>query len=182
MEIKIGGFGGQGVVMAGTILGKAAALYEEKEATLSRSFGPEARGGACSVQLVVQDERINYPFVTRPDLLVVMSQAAFIKFGPELVDGGTLIIEEDLVQIPPEDHPQRIYGIPATRIAEEMGRKIVLNIVMVGFIASMIDVIGPDSIREAIMASVPKGTEGMNIMAFERGFEYGRELLQKGEG
>jgi len=181
MEIKIGGFGGQGVVMAGTILGKAASLYEGKEATLSRSFGPEARGGACSVQLVVQESKVNYPFVTRPDLLVVMSQAAYDKFAPELAEGGTLIVEEDLVNVPPEDRPHKFYGIPATRIAEEMKRKIVLNIVMVGFITSLIDVISPDSIREAILASVPKGTETMNLKAFEKGFEYGRELLQKGD-
>jgi len=111
-----------------------------------------------------------------------MSQAAYIKYGSELAGSGTLIIEEDLVQVPPEDRPNKFYGIPATRIAEEMGRKIVLNIVMVGFIASLVDVISPDSIREAIMASVPKGTEGKNILAFERGYDYGRELLQKGDG
>ena len=179
MEIKIGGFGGQGVVMAGTILGKAASLHEKKEATLTRNFGPEARGGACSVQLIVQEAEITYPYVSRPDTLVVMSQEAYAKYAPELGEGGLLIIEEDLVKVPPEARPRRFYGVPATRLAEEMGRKIVLNIVMLGFITSLIDVVSADSMREAIKASVPKGTEALNLKAFDKGHQYGCELLEK---
>ena len=96
-EIKFGGFGGQGIILAGMILGKAAALFDNKEATLTQAFGPEARGSACSAQVVVSDQRILYPYVTRPHYMMLMSQDAFTRFAPELAVNGTLVIEEDLV-------------------------------------------------------------------------------------
>ena len=97
IEIKFGGFGGQGVILAGIIIGRAASIYDDKFATLTQSFGPEARGSACSAQVIVSGERILYPYVTRPEILLVMSQEACNKFLPEATDDATVIIEEDLV-------------------------------------------------------------------------------------
>ena len=94
-EIKFGGFGGQGVILAGIIIGRAASIYNDKFATLTQSFGPEARGSACSAQVIVSNEKILYPYVTRPDMLLVMSQEACNKFLPEATDDATIIIEED---------------------------------------------------------------------------------------
>ena len=98
-EIKIGGFGGQGVIMSGIIIGKAAALFGNRNATLIQSFGPEARGSACSAQVIVSDEPILYPYVTKPGIMVVMSQEACDRFLPELDPNGTLLVEEDLVKL-----------------------------------------------------------------------------------
>lgn len=175
-EIKFGGLGGQGVILAGIITGKAAALFDNKEATLTQAFGPEARGSACSAQVVVSDGRILYPYVTRPRVLVSMSQDAYNKFSPELADGGLLLIEEDLVKPDPIPNNGKVYGVPATRFAEELGRRMVLNIVMVGFFASITKLISPDAMRKAVEDSVPSGTTDLNLKAFDRGFAWGEKL------
>jgi 2-oxoglutarate ferredoxin oxidoreductase subunit gamma len=175
-EIKITGFGGQGVILAAYIIGKAAAIYDKKNATLTQSFGPEARGGACSAQLVISDRTILYPYVKRPDILVTMSQEAYTKFAPELKEKGLLVIEEDLVK--PIEIPDTIkmVSIPATRLAEEIGRKMVLNIVMTGFFAAVTNLVSLPSMQSAVEDSVPKGTEKLNLQAFETGYEYGSKL------
>jgi 2-oxoglutarate ferredoxin oxidoreductase subunit gamma len=177
-EIKIGGLGGQGVILAGLIMGKAAAIFDKKEATMTQAFGPEARGSACSAQLIVSDETILYPYVTRPRVLVTMSQDAYNKFSPEMAENGLLLIEEELVKVTTPPKGAKIYGIPATRIAEELGRKMVLNIVMVGFMTAITKVVNADAVRKAVEASVPKGTEKLNLSAFDRGYEYGVKKLQ----
>jgi 2-oxoglutarate ferredoxin oxidoreductase subunit gamma len=172
-EIKIGGFGGQGVILSGYIVGRAATIYDNRHATMIQAFGPEARGSACSVQLIVSDEPIAYPYITRPDILVVMSQEAFSKFSPELAPGGLLITEKELVSLHGLRKDIRHMEIPATRIAEELGRRMVLNIVMMGFLSAVTDIAGVGAMREAVRASVPKGTEELNLLAFERGYEHG---------
>ena len=79
-EIIITGFGGQGIILAGRILGKAAALGDHKESTLVESYGPESRGGACSAQVIISDKTIHYPYVGYPDILICMSQSGYDKF------------------------------------------------------------------------------------------------------
>lgn len=176
-EIKIGGFGGQGVILSGIIIGKAASLFDNKHATLIQAFGPEARGSACSAQIVLSEEYIGYPYIERPNIEVLMSQEAYTKFVPEMTDNGLLLYERDLVK--PKDLKPGIksYGIPATRLAEELGHKIILNIVMVGFFTAVSGVVSQSAVRKAVEASVPPGTEALNINAFERGYGYGRALI-----
>ena len=91
-EIRVAGFGGQGVILSAIVLGKAASIYQNAFATMTQNFGPEARGGACSAQLILSGSPVLYPYVTKPDILVVMSQEAYARFIPELKDGGTLIV------------------------------------------------------------------------------------------
>lgn len=177
-EIKIGGLGGQGVILSGMIIGKAAALYDKKNATMTQAFGPEARGSACSAQLIVSDEAILYPYVGKPKVLVTMSQDAFTKFSPGMDEEGLLLYEEELVKVSGLPDGVQTYGIPATRFAEDLGRKMVLNIVMVGFFTSVSKLIGADAMRKAVEASVPPGTERLNLSAFDRGYDHGQKLLQ----
>jgi 2-oxoglutarate ferredoxin oxidoreductase subunit gamma len=178
-EIRLSGFGGQGIILAGYILGKAAALYDHKHATMTQNYGPESRGGACSAQVIVADAPVSYPHLTQPQVVVAMSQEAYTKYAGELTDGGLLVIDQDLVQ--PDGDPQRVrlYGIPATRIAEEMSRKMVANIVMLGCLAALDASVSADALRRAVRDSVPKGTEDMNLQAFERGYAHGQGLLVK---
>jgi 2-oxoglutarate ferredoxin oxidoreductase subunit gamma len=177
-EIRIGGFGGQGVILAGMVIGRAASIFDGKNVTLTQSFGPEARGSACSVQLIVSPEPILYPYLTRADILVVMSQEACARFSPDLKPGGLLLYEQDLIKLDNKLSPDvRTFGIPATRLAEELGRKLVLNMVMVGFVTAMTSLATPEAVRKAVQDSVPKGTEKLNLAAFEKGFEYGRAQL-----
>ena len=172
-EIRFSGFGGQGIITAGYILGKAAALYDQHHVTLTKSYGPESRGGASSAQVIISDEEINYPRLTQPELLVAMSQEAYTKYIHELISEGLLLIDEDLVELNPLRDDIQVRAIPATRIAEsELGRKIVANIVMLGFVAANTDIVSIEGIREAVLSSIPKGTEELNTQALERGYTY----------
>jgi 2-oxoglutarate ferredoxin oxidoreductase subunit gamma len=178
-EIKIGGFGGQGVILSAHILGKAASIFDDKFATMIQSFGPEARGSACSAQVIISDKVISYPYVVKPKILVVMSQEAFKKFEPEMDDDGILLTESELIQIGDLRPGIKHYSIPSTRIAEELGKKLILNIVMVGFFTSITGILSKTAVAKAVETSVPKGTEELNLKAFNQGFEYGIKLLKK---
>jgi 2-oxoglutarate ferredoxin oxidoreductase subunit gamma len=176
-EIRIAGFGGQGVILSAIVLGKAASIFQGAFATMTQNFGPEARGGACSAQLVLSDSPVLYPYVTRPDILVVMSQEAYVRFVPELKDGGILIVEQDLVRVSDSDKKFQVFSIPATRIAEVLGKRMVLNSVMVGFFTAVTRLLEPDAVRKAVADSVPASFQELNLKAFDKGLEYGATAL-----
>lgn len=178
-EIRIAGFGGQGVIMAATVIGKAACIYENGFATMTQAFGPEARGGAASAQVVLSDQPILYPYIHQPGVLIAMSQEAYTKFAPELRDDGILIIETDLVRLSSLKSGVRVYGIPATRVAEQLGKKMVLNIVMTGFFTAVTGVLSPESVKKAVLDSVPAHSRDLNIKAFEAGFDYGKKAPEE---
>ncbi len=182
-EILFTGFGGQGIVLAGRILGKAAVIGDHRESTLVQAYGPEARGGACSAQVIIADGAIHYPYVRYPDVLVCMSQGGFDKFIGDMKEGGTLMIDQDLVTSPAvrgekSFAPAPYFAIPATRMAEELGRKMMANIIMLGFFTAITEAISVDAARNAVKESVPKGTEEKNIKAFTKGYEYGLAVLK----
>jgi 2-oxoglutarate ferredoxin oxidoreductase subunit gamma len=129
--------------------------------------------------VILSSVPILYPYVTRPDILVVMSQEAYTKFSPDLKPGGMLITEQELVRIDQMPSGVRAYGVPATRLAEELGRKVVLNIVMVGFFGAVAGLLDPDALRKAVADSVPPAMQKLNLQAFDKGFEYGQELIVK---
>lgn len=179
-ELRIAGFGGQGAILATHILGRAAAVHENRYATMTQSYGPEARGGAASAALIVSDEPVLFPYVVHPDILVVMSQEAYTRFTPEVKPGGFLLVEEDLVRLDQKAQGLKIYGIPATRLAEELGKKMVMNVIMAGFLCSITGAVSPEAARKAVEESVPARFRDLNLQAFEKGFEYGRLLLERG--
>lgn len=179
-EIRIAGFGGQGVILATHILGRAAAVHENRFATMTQSYGPEARGGAASAALIVSDEPVLFPYVARPDILVVMSQEAYTRFTPEVKPGGFLLVEEDLVRLDRKAQGLKIYGIPATRFAEELGKKMVLNVIMTGFLCAVTGAVSREAARQAVEESVPARFRDLNLQAFDKGFDYGRILLERG--
>ena len=117
-EIRFSGFGGQGIVRCALITGKALSLYDKKNATMTQSFGPEARGSACSSQLVVSKDRVLYPYISAPGILISMSQEAYDKYESDLKENGILIIDQDLVTPKSKSNKVITYSIPATRIAE----------------------------------------------------------------
>jgi 2-oxoglutarate ferredoxin oxidoreductase subunit gamma len=179
-ELRIAGFGGQGVILSAHIVGRAAALHQGGYATMTQNYGPEARGGAASAALIVSDEPVLYPYLTQPDILVALSQEAYSKFIPDLKENGILLVEEDLVRLGNVPQHMRVYGIPATRLAEELGKKMVLNVVMVGFLCSITGVVSREACRKAVQDSVPARFLDLNINAFEKGFEFGVQLLKSG--
>lgn len=176
-EIRVTGYGGQGVILCGYLIGKAAAINGGKHATLNQSFGPEARGSACSAQVIVSDEKILYPYMRKPNIMIAMSREAYNKFVPELEGEGIVLVDEDLVKEAKVEKNIKLYKIPATRIAEDLGRRIVLNIVMLGFFTSITKLIDHDAVRKTVETSVPKGTEQLNLKAFDSGYEYGLKQI-----
>lgn len=175
-EIRIGGFGGQGVILAGIILGKAASIFDKNEAVQTQSYGPEARGGASKCEVVISDGKIDYPKVQSPDILVAMSNEALIKYIVDLKDEGTLIVDPGTTDIEDvrdfiDQHNIKVFNAPATKTAnDEIGLKIVANIVMVGVITKITGVISENAAIEAIKDSVPAGTEEKNVNAFNVGY------------
>jgi 2-oxoglutarate ferredoxin oxidoreductase subunit gamma len=171
-EIRLAGFGGQGIGLAGFILGKALSLYDGFEAVMTQAYGPEARGGASSTNIVLADRSIDYPFVQQADILVALSQESYSRFFPEVKPGAMVLIDEDLVT--PQDETN-LQAIPATKLAEELGRRIVANMVMLGFFTAVTKAVSREAMEEAIQTSVPKKTIPLNLQAFQTGFDYASE-------
>jgi 2-oxoglutarate ferredoxin oxidoreductase subunit gamma len=178
-ELRITGFGGQGVIRFGYLLGKAASIYDGKQATMTQSFGPEARGSACSAQVVISDDRVLYPYVNVPHVVVAMSQEGFVKHGSNIKERGTLVIDEDLVKPEQVKKGLKVFSIPSTRFAEEMGAKIAANIVMFGFFTAVTDLINMESAKKAIESSFKEKLVDMNLKAFDKGYKFGKEALSK---
>ncbi|MEI6079083.1 MAG: 2-oxoacid:acceptor oxidoreductase family protein [bacterium] len=175
-EIRISGYGGQGVILSAMVIGKAAALYEDKFSSLAQAFGPEARGSSCSAQVIVSDEKILYPYLVNSDILIAMSQEAFRKFSPELKAPGTVVYESELVTPEGLSSDIKTFGIPATRIAEEqLGKSIYLNIVMVGFFTAVTKLVSEDSAKKSVQSLVPGHTIENNMKAFDLGYAYGKK-------
>lgn len=171
-EIRISGFGGQGVVLAGYILGKALAIYSEYEAVMTQSYGPEARGGASSANIVVADEPIDYPFLQHPDFLVALSQEGYARYRHTTRNGAVILIDEELVVPHDDDRPLRI---PATRLAEMLGRRVVANVVMLGFFTAVFGLVTPEAVEQAIASSVKPKTIQLNLQAFSAGYSHAAE-------
>ena len=175
-EVRIGGFGGQGGIMTGIVIGKAASLFDGKNAVQTQSYGPEARGGASKTEVVISDEPIDYPKVQAPDIFIAMSQTALMKYKDDLKEEGILIIDPDLVNEDDiadfvADKKIKLFRAPATRTATDViGLRVVANILMMGGIVKATGVVSVEAAKEAILDSVPKGTEDKNIQAFEAGY------------
>ena len=176
-EIRLAGFGGQGIVLSGYILGKAAAIFSDKNATMTQSYGPEARGGACAANVVIEDEMVSHPGITSPDILVFMSQEAYNTYKGDIKKGVKVLYDEDLVKVD-KGLKADFFSIPSLRIAEELGKKIVANIVMLGFFTAVTKMFKKTAMKEAILSSVPSHTKDLNERAFERGYQYGKELTE----
>ncbi len=180
MQVKISGFGGQGIVLAGIVIARAAGLHDERHVTQTQSYGPEARGGACASEIVISDERVDYPLVEEADVLVCMSQEALGRYLSSLKEEGTLLIDPDLVPEIPQMPRIKIYKIPATRVAtNELGRKIVANMVMLGSLVGITRLSTTKAVGDAVRESVPRGTEDLNLKALQKGIDLARELTDE---
>jgi len=178
-DVVISGFGGQGVIMTGLVLGKTISIFSDGFATMTQNFGPEARGGACTAQVVVDSEPIRYPYVQQPKILIAMSQEAYEKHELNLAKGGTLLYEEELVEPNSKRDGIKAYGIPAARFAEELGNNMVLNMIMLGFLSGTTGLFEPEAAKKAITASVPGHFIDLNHRAFDKGYEYGKGVLAR---
>jgi 2-oxoglutarate ferredoxin oxidoreductase subunit gamma len=178
-EIRLSGEGGQGLVLAGKILAEAAAIYDDMNATQSQSYGPEARGGASRSEVIISDEDIDYPKATNIDLLLALTQEACTRYYHDLKNDGILLGDADAVkEFPTGDF--KIYNVPIIEIARgKIGKVMVANIVALGIISALVNVVSEEAMESAILSRVPKGTEKLNLKAFKVGLETGRELISK---
>ncbi len=176
-DIRLSGEGGQGLVLAGRILAEAAAIYDDKNATQSQSYGPEARGGASRSEVIISDEDIDYPKAVHLDLLLALTQESCKKYAKDLKDTGILLVDSAAVTDLPGGK-FRAYSVPITDIArEKVGKAVVANIVALGIIIELSRVVSVEAMESAVLSRVPKGTEEMNLKAFRTGMEVGRGLL-----
>ncbi len=168
MEIRLAGEGGQGMILAGIILAEAAAIYDNKNATQTQSYGPEARGGASKAEVVIAQGEIDHPEVILADVLVAMSQEACDKYAGNLKKDGLLIVDQERVGRVPSS---RAIKVPITRLAQESsGKSITANVVALGVLVGLTNVVSRQAITQAVAARAPKGTEEMNSSALSAGF------------
>jgi 2-oxoglutarate ferredoxin oxidoreductase subunit gamma len=178
LEIRFAGFGGQGIIKSGIIVAGAASIYGGKNAVQTQSYGPESRGGACKSEVVISEIEIDFPKVTEPDVLVVMSQHAYNDYAEDLKSGGTIILDPDMIPHEKELQRVKIFRVPATKIADELGKRIVANIVMIGAFSAIAKIVDVESLKQSIKENIPRGTEELNLSAFDRGYECGKSLLE----
>lgn len=168
-EVRFSGFGGQGIILSAVILGRAAVMYDGKFAVQTQVYGPEARGGASMSAVIIDDQPILFPKVTNPDLFVIMSQEGFEKYGARADSTAVMLLDSTLVRSRPAC---RFFEVPATREAKEtLGRDIVANIIMLGATVKATGIVSENAMEKAILDSVPKGTESLNIKAMKLGFD-----------
>lgn len=175
VEIRCSGSGGQGILLAAAILAEAAAALG-KRVVQTQSYGPEARGGASKAEVIVADEPIDYPEVDHPDVSLVLSQAAYAKYAGDTKPGGLLVYDSGLVEIDPDDLSVVRCGLPFTQVAaDELGKKVVTNIVAVGALARLSDALPIEAVRDAVLSRVPPRFKELNERAFDLGLRLGEE-------
>lgn len=180
-EIRLSGSGGQGLILIGKILAEAAAIYDGLNATQSQSYGPEARGGASRSEVIISDGDIDYPKAENIDILLALTQEACDKYIEDLKKSGILIIDSQMVRkIPKGDF--KIVSLPIVQFAvERLGKYITANIISLGIITKLSGIVSEEAVRNAIKSRVPKGTEGINLKAFEEGMTMAGEWLNEHE-
>ena len=167
-EIRIAGFGGQGIVLAGKILWEGA-INSGHKAVQTQSYCPESRGGAARSEIVISDKDVDYPRVMDADVLVALSQPGYDKYSDDLKKSTVVIIDSDLV----ETEDKKAIHVPFTKTADALGKKIVANIVMIGYLTGYMDIIPKKKMADTIKSNIPKGTEVLNLKAFEKGYSLG---------
>jgi len=174
IEIRLAGEGGQGMILAGIILAEAAAIYDNKNATQTQNYGPEARGGASQAEVIISSGEVDYPKVISADVLVAMSQEACDKYYARLRKDGLLIVDEDKVGRVPTTHAVKV---PITRLATQAtGKTLAANAVALGLLVGLTQVVTREAIEKAVSARAPKGTEEMNRAALAAGFAAAEQL------
>jgi 2-oxoglutarate ferredoxin oxidoreductase subunit gamma len=179
MEIRLAGFGGQGIIRSGLILSMAACIYSDKNAVQTQSYGPESRGGSCKSEVVISEGDIDFPKVDDPDIVMLMSQEAYHKYVNTAKKNGTVLVDPHMVQDRNDPPNLKIYDVPATKIAKDIGKVIVANVVMLGALTAITKIVTPEALKNAVLRNIPKGSEDLNTAAFEQGYAYGSELVRK---
>jgi 2-oxoglutarate ferredoxin oxidoreductase subunit gamma len=176
LEIRLQGLGGQGIISAGFLIGSAASLQEHREVVMTEDYSPYITGGWSRADLVISDEQIDYPLVKQPNLLIALSQDAFDTNWNLTAPDATIVTEASMVKAGPLDG-RKLYPVPALSVAEELKRRVVANIVVLGFVAEKTKVVGRDALLKAVLNRYPKAAD-LNRKAFSRGVELATGLQE----
>lgn len=172
-EIRIAGFGGQGVVTIGKILGIAFSIHGGRNSVNTQSYGPESRGGACRSEVVVSDGEINYPYVRKADVLVALSQVALDTYLEDVKVGAIIIIDPQAIKNVPAPERFRLYPVPTLAIAHEIGDVKYQNTAALGALYAFIaEMIREFDLVQALRENVPIATVDRNVAAFEKGKKF----------
>lgn len=170
IELRLSGSGGQGLILAGIIIAEAA-IIDGKNAIQTQSYGPEARGGASKAEVLVCEDPINYPKVQVPNLVLALTQIAADKYAHTITEEGILLVDESL-RISDDIKARKIIKAPMLSIAKDVvGKSIVANIVAIGTIVALTEVVSRESLEKALLQRVPKGTEELNKQALLEGYK-----------
>ncbi len=178
-HVIITGFGGQEIILAGGILGRAASCYDHKYVAMMQTYGPEVWGSCCSVRLIISKKEIIFPYARETDVLICMSQDGYSRNVGCLHRGSALIWDADLVETKDTDPSWTTCHIPATRLAVDLGDRSAATVVMLGFLAVVSDLVRAESMREAVLTHAPVSPKEIAEAAFERGWQYGRVVLKR---
>ena len=171
VEVRISGLGGQGVVLAGEILGRAA-VYDGKYVVQTQSYGAEARGSAAKSEVIISDEKTGFPKVRKCNILIAMSQSALDSHLKDLKENGVLLVDEGMVKEAPSVKA-KVLSVPATRISEsELKSKTFANVVMLGALAKKVEVVSEKAMERSIIESVSEEAREENIRAFRKGMTF----------
>lgn len=170
-DLTIAGVGGQGSIVAGVTLGVAAVTYDNKYATQTQAYSSELRGGFAAAWVIISDEPIEFPRVTRPDVLVAQAQDSINRFAEGVKPDGILIFDSDMVREIPQSVKHK-FAVPATSIARNrLEAAVTANMVMLGALCNVTQVVGRKALEQAIKKTVPKGKENINLEAFGLGYD-----------
>jgi len=176
IEICLSGAGGQGLILAGIILAEAASIYDGKEAVQTQSYGPEARGGASRSEVVISKETVDYPKVIKSNILLALTQTACDKYVKNLSEDGILVADSSIVKEIPSISA-KIYQFPITETAQKnLGTKLVTNIISLGIIVGLTEVVSKDAIRKAVFSRVPPKAREVNEKALFLGFDIAKGM------
>jgi 2-oxoglutarate ferredoxin oxidoreductase subunit gamma len=175
VELRCSGSGGQGILLAAAVIAEAAAALG-RYVVQTQSYGPEARGGASKAEVIISGEPIDYPEIDRPEVSLVLSQAAYEKYAGDTRPGGLLLYDSGLVEVEPGDASVVCCGLPFTQVAsDELGKKVVTNIVALGALVRVSGVLPVDEVRTAVLSRVPARFKELNARAFDLGVQLGEE-------
>ena len=174
LNVRFSGAGGQGVILASVLLAKAYGLDEGYNISQTQSYGPEARGGACKAEVIISDENIDYMRVEDADVFIAFNQAGYSKYCDLLAKNATVLINSTLVETDAPNH----YRIPATDIAEEMGKPFAVNMVMLGALTKLLPKIHYPAVEREITENWSASIAGVNLEAYDKGYQYMARIME----
>jgi 2-oxoglutarate ferredoxin oxidoreductase subunit gamma len=181
VEIRVAGYGGQGVITAGYVLANAGTVYDGLHGLMTQSYGPEARGGSCRADVILSGEPIDYPKVSYADFLVALSLDAYDSFKDSVRPGGAIIYEESMVDVGLGERVPGVmyYPVPSLEAARELGNPLAANMVMLGAVQALTGAVSLGSLKEAVRDRFPRFSD-VNLRAIDLGVELAEKLLRTG--